>query len=57
MCTYPTGIEYAGIGPIQVKKEEYKTCKHISRELNMQAQTLYKLEKKRTELVHISREN
>ena len=28
--------------PIQVRKEEHRTCPHILQELNMQAQILYK---------------
>ena len=36
-CTYPPGIEYAGIDPIPIRKEEYIICAHIPRELNMQA--------------------
>ena len=38
LCIYPKGIEYVGIGPIQVRKEEYITCAHVPKELNMQAQ-------------------
>ena len=47
LCTYPTRIEYAGTDPTQVKIRA-----HILRELNMQAQILYKLE-----FVHLSYEN
>ena len=47
LCTYPTRIEYAGTDPTQVKIRA-----HILRELNMQAQILYKLE-----FVHLPYEN
>ena len=33
LCTYPLGIEYAGI-----KSMQGKICAHILRKLNMQAQ-------------------
>ena len=44
VCTYLIGIEYAGINTIQVRREEYRTCAHIFRELNVQAQDLYQSE-------------
>ena len=34
LCTYPSGIEYVGTYPILVRREEYKICAHILRELN-----------------------
>ena len=33
--TYLEGIEYAVTDPIQVRKEEYRTCAHILGKLNM----------------------
>ena len=44
----PYKLEFSQ-NPMQVKKEEHKTCAHILWELNMQAQIPYKLE-----FLHIS---
>jgi len=38
LCTYPEGIEYACITPMQFRKEEYIIYAHILSELNMKTQ-------------------
>ena len=48
LCTYPKGIEYTGIDPIQ-----YRNCAPTRIE-HPGTKPLYKSERKNTELMHIS---